>query len=201
MRKNGDNHPEVRLWLKRFVGILLVLSVIVSCVLIIDLLLPYPYIALPVGILGIIGCGVWLYKLNTAKYLPQKQGYYHGNAQESPSTHIVYVKRFKKWIEKFCGIFTRSNLPYKIIDSKNDQVDTSKKQYPNNNLPNTHNKPPAKGWLFFNYDYKTVRDISMIRLKRQRILSLMRSKGITQKLKAQFVYFFRAFRMKTRRYL
>jgi len=48
---------RLRKWLKMIIGLLLILSVIYAGLLLIDLLAPYPYIALPVSIVGIIvGC-------------------------------------------------------------------------------------------------------------------------------------------------
>lgn len=120
----------------------LVWSIICFGVLLIDLLLPYPYIALPVGILGIICCCIWYCKLYVPKYPSKNQSSNNANTQESPPACVVYVKAFKKWIEEFCRILIRSSLPYKIEDSKKNQANTNKKQYPNNNPPNTHREPP-----------------------------------------------------------
>ncbi len=81
--------------------------------------------------------------------------------------------------------------------------DTHSKQYEGKNLDYRipHNKPPTKGMFFFCIDSETALAISKIRLKRQRLLSMMRSKGIIEKMKAQFMYFFKTLRLKITRYL
>jgi len=80
--------------------------------------------------------------------------------------------------------------------TKNDSRHSSNINNKANSL--THNTPPTKRMFFFNADTETALAIKRIRIKRQRLRSKMRSKGIIEKMKTQFVHFIETFRSKIR---
>ncbi len=109
------------------------------------------------------------------------------------------LKKWKEHIGFISNIATRINSlkcePAKYCSCNPNAEDNYRESF------EQHNNPPSKGWFFLSYDYKTVCDISAIRLKRQRLRSDMRSKGVIEKMKTQIMYFFRTLRVKLSRYL
>jgi H+/gluconate symporter-like permease len=130
--------------LKKIVGILLILNIIIFGMFLISLLYPYPLIAFPVSVVGIVICSYLLGRSKLQIPKNKTKEYYSDNSssQESPSIQIAHTQRLKQWIKKLCRIFVCASLPKQIKESKKEQTNANKKQNSNNNLPNAHIKPP-----------------------------------------------------------